>query len=380
MRRLAPLVLSLAFVAAAPASALADDQLRIEPEEGAPSTLMLSTLGDPDVSARAYTIPGVVAPVPITGYSLGRVLEAAGIDPERSGSLVIAGTSGRVEVSRDDATGETRFPDGPPVFYLENGDARFLLPGREAGEPAEIASGGPMTVQVAALSGLRVSAKASPRDAKVNEPVSFTATVSGAEEGERIELSWSFDDGRSGKGRELTHRFRKSGTYAVSVEARRSGDLPAADDTVTVEVGEAPDETGGTTPESNAGAGIGGTGTGTGGGSVTPVTPSAPTTPSTPSAPYDPVNEPPQPSESPTAGTHDQTPSGPQQIEGIELADLAGLSSEAGRDAVDALRRDEDPSDGGVPDGVWWFLAISGLLVLGGLRELGGRRGPRAVV
>jgi PKD domain len=376
MRRLALLLLAPAFVAAAPASALADDQLRIEPEDGPPTTLMLSTLGEPDVSARPYTIPGVVAPVPVTGYSLERVLEAADIDPQRSGSLVIAGTSGRVEVSRDDATGETKFPDGPPVFYLENGDARFLLPGREAGEPAQIASGGPMTVRIAALSDLRVSAKASPRDAKLDETVSFRATVDGAEEGEGIEYSWSFGDGRSGTGRELTHRFRKPGTYAVTVEARRSGDLPAAEDTVTVEVGDAPEESGGT-PDSNTGAGTGGTGTGTGG-TVTPVTPSAPTTPSTPSTPYDPVDEPPQPSENPPATADDQAPDGPQQIEGIELADLAGLSSEAGRDAVDALRRDEDQADGGLPDGVWWFLAISGLLLLGGLRELRGRRRPQA--
>ncbi len=383
--RLAPLLLSLVILATAPASALADDQLLIEPAGGDASTLAISGLGEPDVVARPYTVPGAPAPVPITGYSLERVLEAAGIDPSQFGSLKITGTSGSVALTRDEATGRTTFPEGPPVFYTENGDARFLRPGRAAGEPAELSSGGPMTVRIAARTELRLTAKASPRKVKVDEPIRFTATVSGAEAGETVEISWRFGDGRRGAGGEITHRFRRPGTYDVTVRAQRPGEEIEADDIVTVRVGKAPEE--GANPDSTApdgGAGTGGTSPG--GGTVAPVTPSAPVTPVTPSAPsttYEPVDDPPQPSPAPgdqqkSVEADGQESDGLDSVEGIVLADLAVLSSEAGRDAVEAARRERDEeSDGGIPDGVWWFLATFGLLGLGGLLELGRRPSAR---
>jgi PKD domain len=378
MRRLVLLLLSLLILTAAPASALADDQLLIEPEGGDASTLAISGLGEPDVVARPYTLPGVAAPVPITGYSLDRVLQAAGIDASEFGSLEIQGTSGTVALTRDETTGRTTFPEGPPVFYAENGDARFLRPGRTAGEPGELSSGGPMTVRIAARSDLRLTVKASPRKAEVDELVRFTATVRGAEAGETVEISWRFGDGRRREGSEVTHRFRRPGSYDVTVSARRSGEEIAADDVVTVQVGRAPDDTDpeATDPDS------GGTGV-EGGGTAAPVAPSTPSIPSTPSPPsttYDPVDEPPQPSPAPGDGQNPvdadgQGSDGLESVEGIELADLAVLSSEAGRDAVNALRRDDPEPDGGVPDGVWWFLATSGLLGLGGLLELSRRPG-----
>src|SRR5688572_1676497 len=103
MRRLV-LLLSLLILAAAPASALADDQLLIAPQGGDASTLAISGLGEPDVVARPYTVPGAAAPVPTTGYSLDRVLQAAGIDASEFGSLEIQGTSGTVALTRDEAT------------------------------------------------------------------------------------------------------------------------------------------------------------------------------------------------------------------------------------------------------------------------------------
>ena len=377
MCRLVLLLLSLLILTAAPASALADDQLLIEPEGGDASTLAISGLGEPDVVARPYTLPGAAAPVPITGYSLERVLQAAGIDPSEFGSLEIRGTSGTVALTRDEATGRTTFPEGRPVFYAENGDARFLRPGRTAGEPAELSSGGPMTVRIAARSDLRLTVNASPRKAEVDELVRFTATVRGAEAGETVEISWRFGDGRRREGREVTHRFRRPGNYDVTVRARRSGEEIAADDVVTVQVGKATEDTDpeATDPDSG-GTGVGGGGTAA---PVSPSTPSIPSTPSPPSTTYDPVDEPPQPS-APGDGQNPvdadgQGSDGLESVEGIELADLAVLSSEAGRDAVNALRRDDPEPDGGVPDGVWWFLATSGLLGLGGLLELSRRPG-----
>ena len=393
MRRFALLLLAL-LITAAPASAQAPDELLIEPEGGDPVTLAISALGEPDVVARPYLLPGAPAPVPITGYSLDLVLKAANVDPFAFGELSIQATSGAVVVSRDEATGRTTFPEGPPVFYLENGDARFLRPAGPAGEPAELAAGGPMTVGIAALEALSVSAKASPRKVKVGEPVRFTATVSGAATGETVEINWTFDDGRSGRGREVTHRFRKPGSYDVVVGATTEDDERGADDIVSVRVGNAPEgpdrKGGGTNPDSTAPDSGAGTGTGgTPAAPVAPVTPAAPVTPVTPSSPstgFEPVEEPPpptptppEPTPSPAEETGAET-DGLEPVEGIELADLAALQSQAGQEAVEAARRGREQEEEGESgaSAVWWVLAIGGLLGLGGLLEVSRRPGRRA--
>jgi hypothetical protein len=392
VRQLA-LTLFVLLLAAPPASALANDELRIEPEGRDPVTLAISQLGEPDVQGQPYLLPGTTQPVPITGYSLDRVLRVADVDPYQFDSLTIAGTSGTAQLTREEAIGDVTFPEGPPVFYVENGDARFLRPARGT-EPAQLASGGPMAVQIAALDELSVSAKASPRRVKVGDKVRFTATVTGAPPGENPVIEWNFDDGGGDTGSPVTHRFRRPGTYKVTVGATTTGDRVGADDFVTVRVGKAPggpDRQGGGTnpdenaPDSGAGTGSGGTAAPSTPAAPAPVTPAAPTTPSTPSTPYEPVDEPPQPqqqdpgqSENPVEP--EDAADGLEPVEGIELADLSALSSQAGRDAVEAARRgrerEEANRDEGVPNGVWWFLSISGLLGLGGLLERGRRPRP----
>ncbi len=117
--------------------------------------------------------------------------------------------------------------------------------------------------------------------------------MSGAAAGETVKINWTFDDGRSGRGREVTHRFRKPGSYDVVVGATTENDERGADDIVSVRVGKAPEgpdrKGGGTNPDSDAPDS--GAGTGTGGTPaapvtpVTPVTPAAPVTPVTPTSP-----------------------------------------------------------------------------------------------
>ena len=138
MRRFALLVLVL-LLAAPPASALADDQLTIEPA-GASRRRSASRSWASRTWSRARTRSRAPPrPCRSPGYSLDRVLDAANVDPFQFGALSIQATSGTVVVTRDEATGTTTFPEGPPVFYVENGDARFLRPARADGEVAELA-------------------------------------------------------------------------------------------------------------------------------------------------------------------------------------------------------------------------------------------------
>ena len=56
------------------------------------------------------------------------------------------------------------FPDGPPVFWMEqDGTSRFLRPGSDAGGRVQIGGDGPITVSLSRPSRLEVTATASKR-------------------------------------------------------------------------------------------------------------------------------------------------------------------------------------------------------------------------
>jgi len=395
-------------LAGLPASALASDEVRVEPERGSARTLTMSGLGEPDVREREYTVGGGAGGerrVAITGHSLDRVLRAARVDPYRFGDVEIAAaTGGSVALDRDEVTDPARFPDGPPVFYVEDGHVRFLRPAGDGGEPAQVSGAGPLALRLSRSARLEVSAAASKHRTKPGQPVTFTATVAGAQRGEPVEISWYFDDGRSASGRQVTHRFRKPGSYDVVVGATSSADEPGADATVTRQGGKppkGPDRKGGGTntsegaPDSGGGTGAPGAGDSDPGG----------TGESDPgSGESDPGAGEPDPAATEPAGAEerrrarerraargarraasDAAPSSPspdgaapdaagaQPVRGIELADLDALSGPAGRDALGAARRGRlrDERDAGprVPPGVWWTLGTMALLAAGGWRE-----------
>lgn len=396
---------------AAPASALATDQVVVEAEGGSPVTLNLSALGDPDVQGREYAVGE--QRMAITGHSLDRVLDRANVDPFEYGDIEVLAAGSAVSFDREEVVRQGAFPDGPPVFWMQDGTSRFLRPGSAAGGPALIGGAGPVTVRLSLPSRLRVSATASSRRVDPGERVTFTATVEGADDGEPVDVSWYFDDGRRASGLRVTHRFRERGTYDVVVGARTSGDDPGDDEIVTVQVGperRGPNRKGGGTnraagaPDSGVGTGPGGSGSGGGGsaggsstggpgGSAGAPDGSAPDSAAArdaaasrrtadrraarrraearrerEAAEREPAFEPVE-------------SGGSRQVRGIELADLSALSSDAGRDALHAARRgqlrDED-SGGGVPPAVWWSLGTAALLGLGGWREARSRPAARA--
>ena len=258
-----------------------------------------------------------------------------------------------------------------------------------------------------------MTATASKRRVKVGEPVTFTATVDGAREGEQVTVRWYFDDG-GGRvaGTEVTHRFRRRNTYDVLVSATTSGDDPGDDAIVTVQVGRAragPDRKGGGT-NTDANAPDSGSGTATGSGSAGGGSSGAGDGDASAGA-----------DDGGSAGAERRRRDGPRrraaarrraarrraaahrraeararrreqrdesveagasrEVSGIELADLSALSSQAGRDAVQAARtgrlREEDGEGGGIPPGVWWASARPRCSALGGWREARSRPASR---
>jgi hypothetical protein len=399
VRALATSLAILAALLAMPAAALATDQVVVHPEGANPRTVSLTALGDPDVQGREYTVDDGTGErrVPITGHSLDRVLDAANVDPYRFGDVEVSGGGLSVIISRDEVTRSDAFPDGPPVFWMEqDGTSRFLRPGSQAGGSLQIGGDGPITVGLSRPSRLEVTATASKRRVKVGEPVTFTATVDGARDGEQVTVRWYFDDG-GGRvaGTEVTHRFRRRNTYDVLVSATTSGDDPGDDAIVTVQVGRAragPDRKGGgTNIDANALDSGSGTATGGSGGSGSAGGGSSAAGDGDGSAGAD---------DGGSAGADDGgaetarddaaaarrraarrreerdesiEAGASREVSGIELADLSALSSQAGRDAVQAARtgrlREEDEQGGGIPPGVWWSLGTAALLGLGGWRE-----------
>jgi hypothetical protein len=411
VRALATCLAVLAALVALPAGALATDVVRVEPEGSSAMALNLSALGDPDVQAREYE--SGAGRVALTGWSLDRVLDAANVNPYRFGDVEIAAAVTSVTLDRDEFLDPGAFPDGPPVFWVQDGTSRFLRPASTSGGATEV--GGPITVRLSRPSRLSVSASASRTRLDPGERATFTAVVEGAPEGEPVAISWYFDDGGDRlSGARVTHRFRKPGTYVVLVSATTTNDDPGADDFVRVRVGPEPDgpdrQGGGTNPDANApdsGVGTGAAGPARGGadeggragdgsagaGDSGTVDGSAAADEAA-AARRRAARRPSQarrraeerrerPDEERKASTAE--PGGPEQVSGIELADLSALSSQAGRDALRAARtgrpRDEEDRQGsGIPPAVWWTLGTAALLGLGAWREArGGPAGPTAL-
>jgi PKD domain len=409
MRAIARTCLILAALVGLPAGALANDEVRVEPERFAASTVALSGLGEPDVQAREYAVDDGTGErrVTITGWSLDLLLRKAGpdADPYRFAGVEVSVAGAAVSLGREEVIRSDTFPDGPPVFWMEGGEVRFLRPAGAAARSVLLAGPGPAVVRLTRASELQVRAEASDRSVEPGDPVTFTATVDGAPDGEQVDVTWYFDDDRRGRGTRVTHRFRRPGTYDVSVGARTSPDDPGADDFVTVRVGKPPGgpnrKGGGTNMDANApdsgvgtgSRGAGGQGSGSVGTGGSPAGGDA-------GAEDDAAGRDEAAArrrarrtgaaargraERRKAAERDRAPgrlSGPRQVRGIELADLSGLSSAAGRDALRAARRGdlraEDGSGTSIPPAVWWTLGTAALLGLGGWREARSRPAGRA--
>jgi hypothetical protein len=241
----------LCAIACALAASLAGDTARADVAQvtvvspgGAQQTLSLDALaGQEDVHGHAYVLRSATGESTqvVTGFSLGKLLEAAGADPYGFSYLEVQRPAGgAVLLSRHQALDAGAFADGPPVIYATASATGFLRPnggGEDINADDSFEAPQGITLALHKGSSMRIEATASPLRAKSGQPVAFEATVEGAGAGEQLTYSWHFDDGHSARGTSVEHSFAKRGSYDVVVGVTTPGDPAGASAVVTVQIG-----------------------------------------------------------------------------------------------------------------------------------------------
>jgi PKD domain len=231
-------------------------QVTVVSPGGASQTLALGALaGSEDLSGRPYALrsPTGESSQAVTGFSLAKILEAAGTDPYGFSYLEVQRPAGgAVQLSRHQALDPGAFADGPPAVYATATGTGFLRPSTgpedfNASDSFEAPQG--ITIVLGKGTPLQVRAKASTLKTRPGQKVSFSAAVERAGAGEQLSYSWYFDDGHSASGAETSHAFAKRGSYDVVIGVTTPGDDTGASDVVTVQVGapveQGPNRTGG---------------------------------------------------------------------------------------------------------------------------------------
>jgi len=379
---LAATALTLVALASPWAAAASADaaQVTVVSPGGAQQTLSLEALGGgEDVVARPFVLrsPSGESTQTVTGFSLAKVLEAAGADPYSfSYAEVQRPAGGAVRLSRHQALDPRAFAEGPPTVYAAAGGTGFLRP--SAG-PADANAAdsflSPQGVTVSLRKGLPISvtAKASRLKTKPGKPVSFEAVVSGTGAGEEVSYSWYFDDGGSATSATATHSFRKPGSYDVVVGVTTPGDPTGSSDVIAIQVGEqpaGPDRKGGGTNKAATAPDHGAAG-GEGEGTPTTAPPAPPSSGSSTAAPAPaPAPETPPPAPRERQPAPPPPPAG-EPVEGELLETTAPEPVEATTVAARSgqLSDGDEGGGGGLPDAAVGLLVAAGLLGAGALVE-----------
>ncbi len=205
-------------------------------------TVKLNELGTNDINNREYRLQS--GQVTISGHSLRQVMERAGseseaIDFETIPSITIDRPSGKpITISGDDMRNPDAFPDGPPVFYEDNGATVFVMPGVTEGSSGNRYRFAQAPVGISVGSGVayEVELSASRTKAKVGQKVTFTASVTGQGAGESLSFDWNFNDGKSRTttSRKVSHTFTSKGSFAVILDV--SGNSGSGQSGILIEV------------------------------------------------------------------------------------------------------------------------------------------------
>lgn len=353
-------------------------QVTVVSPGGAQQTLALDALaGKEDIVERSYALRSVSGESrqTVTGFSVAALIDAAGADPFTFGYLEVQRPAGgAVILTREQAIGKDAFGDGPPVIYATAAGTGFIRPNTGVDDlNASDSFDAPQGITLVLRKGtpLKVSATASTRKTKPGKPVSFEAAVEGAGAGERVQISWYFDDGSSASGSSTRHKFAKPGSYDVVVSATTANDRTGASTVVTIQVGEpkpGPNRKGGGTNK-NAGAPDHGAATGSGGGAGGDYGFGAGTTTAPAPAPAPaPVPPAPRPQPQPRPAPGGETVTG-LILSGEEVPVAEPKASPAARTGTPD---EEDGGGEGLPDAAIGLLLTGGLLGLGALAEARG--------
>jgi hypothetical protein len=215
--------------------------------------------------------------ITLRGMTMARLLDEAGFNPRTVKYVIVVGDEGpNITVTSPEILGGT-------AIVADSGAAtRFFRPARGAGGTSDLvesAPGVPLEMTVNGGSLLSVRATATPTNVRAGESVRFQASIRFKPPGANYTYTWDFGDGDIGNGASVTHTFKTSGVFPVSVNVQGSGGYTAdcsticggtqnVQVTVTGEVRD-PDEAAGAPGGSGTTGGLGGTGqggTGTGSG------------------------------------------------------------------------------------------------------------------
>ncbi len=206
----------------APAARADSPQVSVISPGGSMQTLALEALaGSEDVVGKPYVLRGGAGETTetVTGFSLAKLIDAAGADPYSFSYLEVQRPGGgAVLLSRQQVLDQGAFAEGPPVAYAASGGTGFLRPSSDAedanGDDSFLAPQG-ITLVLRKGTPLRVKAKASTLKTKPGKPVEFSAVVEQAGAGEQLSYSWNFDDGKTAQGESVSHGFSERGSYKV---------------------------------------------------------------------------------------------------------------------------------------------------------------------
>jgi len=188
------------------------------------------------VVLRSEPGPGEVIAHP-PAVSLPRVLELAGVDPRALAFVAVGRPNGTVAAIR---AGD--LAAAPPLVWLDADSVRFYRPPRDGADLNAAdnfaTAGDDLAVRVRQGALLGVEVRVRPERPGAGERVRRGAQVTGAPAGSAIAVRWRFGDGAEATGAAASHRWRRSGTYAVVVSAEGDDDSAGASPPVLVQVGE----------------------------------------------------------------------------------------------------------------------------------------------
>jgi hypothetical protein len=187
------------------------------------------------------------APFVQQGLSVRALLLTLGIDPRTVDFVGITrqdGTLSTLDESSHDLDDPPDFQGGLlPVVWVDGNVIDYTRPLRSdtdlnAADAVQTAPGGVLTVVVHDGPQLTVNATASRSSVAINKPVRFFASAPGASAASQpLSYTWTFGDGTSATGSQVSHAFTTAGGYDAQVTATGANDSAGVSPQVAITVG-----------------------------------------------------------------------------------------------------------------------------------------------